>query len=190
MTRTERRNPQYYSDTALLAFGAELIRNGGNASAAVIAIHPETASVRGRAGTLGWRLKEQPIVAEMLRKQAQRLSRAADEAVDRYGATADRTAEEMARLAFAQMRDVVDLRTEPDPKDPKKRHQVLRVRDFAEIGDDAHRAIVEVTQRADGTVTIKLGDKLAALNSLARLKGWIADKPTDPQQLVNLIIQR
>jgi hypothetical protein len=190
MAFTQRKQPQFYAPDALIAFGTELLRNGGNGTLAVVTLYPEMTDDRRRAAGLSIHLRRQKIVKDMVAAQALRLSQAAGEALERYGATADRTAEEMARLAFSQMRDVVDLRTETDPKDPKKRHQVLRVRDFAEIGDDAHRAIVEVTQRADGTVTIKLGDKLAALNSLARLKGWIADKPTDPQQLVNLIIQR
>ena len=36
----------------------------------------------------------------------------------------------------------------------------------------------------------KLADRLAAMNSLARLKGWIADKPVDNRQLVMLKIER
>ena len=107
----------------------------------------------------------------------------------KYGATADRTGEELARLAFSQVRDVVDWYTVTDPK-TKLRKQVVRVRDASEISDDAHRAIAKITAKPDGTVTIELGDKLTALRDLARLKGWIADKPTDTGNQVAFIIQR
>jgi hypothetical protein len=167
-----------------------MLRNGGNLSQAINLLFPDPNRQSRRTNAIAVIVRKQPIVQKMIAEQAARALAAADEALDRYGATADRTAEEMARLAFAQMRDVVDLRTETDPNDPKKRRQVLRVRDFIEINDDAHRAIVKVTQRVDGTVTIELGDKLAALNSLARLKGWIADKPADNNQAISLIIQR
>ena len=174
---------------SVAAYAAELLRNGGNGSAAARLVWPELAIDPRAASRRSMLLRKQPAVLRAVEIQQQRAAQAVAEALDRYGATADRTADELARLAFAQMRDVVDLFTVTDPT-TKKRRQVLRVRDFIEISDDAHRAIVEVTQRPDGTVNIKLGDKRAALMDLARLKGWIADRPQDPGTSVAFVIQR
>lgn len=141
------------------------------------------------AGLEAGRLLAHPLIIPMI-AEAQQLAIARIQAVvARYALSAEAVAEEMGRLAFTQMRQVVDLSTVTDPETGTKR-QVLRVKDFADIDDDAHRAIVEVSQKADGTVTIKLGDKRQALTDLARLRGWIQDKPEAPVQAVQLIIQR
>lgn len=174
---------------SIAAFGTELLRNGGNASLAVRTIWADDNIKPNSAATLAQRLKATPQIQEMLAEQDRRRALALSDALDRFGATADRTGEELARLAFAQVRDVVDWFTVTDPK-TSQRKQIVRVRDAAEISPDAHRAIAKITSKPDGTVTIELGDKLTALRDLARLKGWIADKPEQPNQLVSLVIQR
>jgi phage terminase small subunit len=109
--------------------------------------------------------------------------------LDRYAITADRLAEEMARLAFTELRQVVDVRTETDPASGKRRQRVT-LRDFSAIDADAHRALVEVKQSASGEVSVKLADKRGAIMDLARLKGLIVDKPPEQKQLVMLKIER
>lgn len=180
---------RYYTPEALAAYGAELLRNGGNGAVAVRSLYPNDNLSNARVQQLSYGLRNTPLIKDMLARQAARAASAADAALEKYGATADRTGEELARLAFSQVRDVVDWYTVTDPK-TKARKQVVRVRDASEITDDAHRAIAKVTQRPDGTITIELGDKLTALRDLARLKGWIADKPTDTGNQVAFIIQR
>ena len=182
---------KYFKPQAISAFGVELLRNGGNASQAVKTIWPDDKLSPGRCGQLGVRLRQAPQIRAITDEIERRASQALAHAAERFGASADRAAEELARLAFSQLRDVVDWGTEADPANPKgPRRTYLRVREAGEISDDVHRAIVEVTRRADGTMTIKLGDKQAAIMNLARLKGWIADKPEQPNNLVSFVIQR
>lgn len=189
MAGTSHPRAKYYTPQAIAAFANEFMRNGGNGTDAVFAIFPTETFTRSRAQTISQSLRKKPEIINLVAERDRRQALALTDALDRYGATSDRTGEELARLAFAQVRDVVDWFTVTDPK-TKTRKQVVRVRDASEISEDAHRAIAKITARPDGTITIELGDKLAALNSLARLKGWIADKPQDTGQSVNLIIQR
>jgi len=171
------------------AFGAELLRNGSNGTAAVRTIFPEETFKPERAGQIAGLLKRKPEIVKLLEEQRVRNGLVLSHALERYGASADRAGDELVRLAFTNLRDVVDWFTVTDPK-TKQRRQVVRVRDAGEIGDDAHRALAKITQKPDGTVTIELHDKQAALMNLARLKGWIADKPADNNQAISLIIQR
>jgi hypothetical protein len=177
------------NDDIVRSFFAAYISNGGNASAALETVIPNPA--RGKQAT--WRyasvLKRHP---EFVRLQADQEARAAlsvAHALERYGITAEQAAEEMARLAFTELRQVVDWYTITDKKTGTRR-QVVRVKDASEIDPDAHRALTKITTRADGSVTIELADKRAAIMDLARLKGWIQDKPQDNTQAVSLIIQR
>lgn len=180
---------KYYQPASIAAFGTELLRNGGNASLAVKTIWPDDGLKQVQVGMLGGRLRKHPQIQEMLAEQERRGALALSDALSRYGATSDRAADELVRLAFTNLRDVVDWFTTTDPK-TKVRRQVVRVRDAAEISEDAHRALSKISHKPDGTVTIELHDKQAAIMNLARLKGWIADKPEQPNQLVSLVIQR
>jgi len=189
MAGTSNTRVKYYTPQAIAAFGAELLRNGSNGSAAVRAIFPEETFTVARAGTIANAIKRKPEIAALIAERDRIKALALSDALERFGATVERTGDELARLAFAQVRDVVDWYTVTDPK-TKQRKQVVRVRDASEISADAHRAIAKITQKPDGTVTVELGDKLTALRDLARLKGWIVDKPPEPNHLVSLIIQR
>ena len=135
-------------------------------------------------------LRKQPNSPEAIDEYSRNAPLSAvTDALDRYGATADRAADELARLAFTELRQVVDWTSAIDPK-TKQRRQTVRVRDASEIDPDAHRALAKISQKADGTTTIELHDKRAALMDLARLKGWIADRPQDPGTSVAFVIQR
>jgi hypothetical protein len=108
-------------------------------------------------------------------------------AVDRYGITAERVAEAMARLAFTELRQIVDVHSVVVGGQHRR---VVDVKDFSDIDGDAHQAIAEVRKTAGGELTVKLFNKREALMDLARLKGWIADKPVDQRSLVMLKIER
>ena len=107
----------------------------------------------------------------------------------RYDVTADRVAEDMARTAFTELRQVADWGEEIDPVTGRTTPW-LRVLPAAEIDLEAHKAIASIERKADGSLKIQLADKLAAQMNLARLKGWIADKPAEVGNAVQLIIQR
>jgi phage terminase small subunit len=85
--------------------------------------------------------------------------------------SADQVIEELSRIAFARMSDVVDWGP----------HGV-RVRDLTELPDDARAAVAEVRQtetERGAQVSVKLHDKLAALDKLARHLGMYDRGPGD-----------
>ncbi len=94
----------------------------------------------------------------------------------------------MARLAFRRMPQLADVLSETDADGTQR--QRLVVKSFASADADALAAITEVWRTAAGEITVKLADKRQALMDLARLKGWVAEKPAPAQQLVMLKIER
>lgn len=184
-------------------FVEEYLSNGGNASAAyrtAFNAKGTAQSVAGQAVTL----KKHPKVARALAEAEHLALAAVNKALTRYAIDQDALAEKMARLAFTDLRQVVTLYSTHDPKlgpdgkpviggDGKPvtvRHQHLEVLDFDKIDIDAHQALTEIKRAAGGEITVKLADKRQAMMDLARIKGWIADKPVEMQQLVALKIER
>jgi hypothetical protein len=134
-------------------------------------------------GSKASRLRRHPVIAAALAEARAMQAAAVRSAVDRYGITANRVADAMARLAFTDLRQIVDVRT-------VNGRRIVDVKEFSDIDGDAHQAIAEVRKTAGGELTVKLFNKREALMDLARLKGWIADKPVDQRNLVMLKIER
>ena len=169
------------------AFVTAYLANGGNASAAFRSAYGVSASgvsLSNRAH----KVKMLPRVQAALNGAQAQADKALQSAVERYGVTAERVADEMARLAFTRLDQVCTVRRGLDKAG--KAAVVLELHPFAEIEGDALSALVKVKRSAGGEVTVELADKLAALNSLARLKGWIADKPAPPANLVMFKVER
>jgi phage terminase small subunit len=80
--------------------------------------------------------------------------------------TCDRVIEELAAIAFSDIRRVAHW-SEPDADG----EQELRVRGAEALDADAARAIAEISRPARGALKVKMHDKLSALNSLARHLG-------------------
>jgi hypothetical protein len=188
-TRATRTNGQFV--VMLEAFAAELIRNGGNGAAALRVCQPNMADrdvsiLSARAS----KLRKHPIVVSRLDQARARSSAALEAALARYDLTADRVAADMARAAFTELRQVCSWGSRVVDVKTGRREYWVHVKDDVEIDPDAHKAVVSIERKADGSLKIQLADKLAAQMNLARLKGWIADKPADIGQAVQLIIQR
>jgi terminase small subunit-like protein len=133
------------------------------------------------------RLRRHPVIAAALAEAHRAQAHAVDVAVERYSISADRVADAMARLAFTELRQIVDVHSVVVGGQHRR---VVDVKDFSDIDGDAHQAIAEVRKTAGGELTVKLFNKREALMDLARLKGWIADKPVDQRSLVMLKIER
>jgi len=161
---------------------AKLLASGLAKAEAYRQVYPGNYSAQSCA-TKANRLAKHPLICGVERRRAAAVVRAVDNAIERYGVTADRVADAMARLAFTDLRQIVDVRT-------VNGKQQITVRDWAIVDDNAHAAISEVRRAPNGEVTVRLYNKLEALNSLARLKGWIADRPVDQRQLIALKIER
>ena len=82
------------------------------------------------------------------------------------GITAARVLEEYRRIAFADVRDVVQIETVKDG-DGNLVQRVVAT-DTDQLTAEQAAAIAEIGQRADGGLTIKMHSKLAALDALAK----------------------
>jgi len=125
---------------------------------------------KGSAADRGWELLHRcpPVMA--------RLKEAMAERAQRTQITAERVLKELARLAFADIRNYL---TEGENK-------TLVVRPLAQMSDDDRAALQEVQAEGDAKTLrrIKLHDKRAALELLARhlgLTGKHGDGPAPPR---------
>lgn len=109
------------------------------------------------------------IASQLLGKT--RVRREVDKAIaaraKRVGVSADRVVRELARIAFCDPRNVFDWG--PDGVTPKS---------ASELSDDDAACVAEATEtktKDGGTIRIKLADKIAALNLLAKHTGVAKD---------------
>ena len=168
-------------------FLEQLLANGGNAAAAYRVAFPDNCTISSISAAAS-RLRRDPRIVQALAAAEAASRQVVDAAVDRYRISAERVADELARLAFTRMPQLADVRTEFEPDGTQR--QRLVVKDFSSADSDALAAITEVRRSASGEIMIKLADKRQALMDLARLKGWVAEKPVDARQLVMLKIER
>jgi len=112
---------------------------------------------------------------------AAEISRALEE---RCGVTVARVVDELAKVGFSDIRKVVSWRpevvAEPVDEEGDVTTKVLQsrilVKDSAEIDDDTAVAIESVSQGAQGQMRIKMHDKPAALEKLARALGMFRER--------------
>ena len=90
--------------------------------------------------------------------------------------TQDRVLTELARVGFADLRKAVTWGGES-----------VTLKDSGEIDDDTAMAVAEVSQGPNG-IKIKLHDKLAALDKIARHLGMFKDGSDMPQDAVSLVV--
>lgn len=115
-------------------------------------------------------LRSVKVVAEMERRSALVQSRS--------GVTQDMVLAELAKLGFSDIRQVVRwCRNQSDDGDI---NQVFLV-DSDQLNDEAAAAIAEITQGKDGSLKVKLHDKLAALVKIGQHLGMFrpASTPAD-----------
>jgi phage terminase small subunit len=108
---------------------------------------------------IAYALRHEPKIAERI--EAAQVRRSENKRI-----TADRVLEELGRMAFSNMSDYVEWG--PDG---------MKLRDNALLDEDQTAAVADVEPRGNGKVArLKLYDKLAALNALARHLGMIGGK--------------
>ncbi len=95
----------------------------------------------------------------------------------------DRVLQELARVAFCDIRDIVKWVTVRD-KETGLERQIVGLIDSDDISDDAAASIAELRQTRDGIV-LKMRDKLPALDKLARHLGLnVAEGDEAPKRLI------
>jgi phage terminase small subunit len=111
------------------------------------------------ANRIAYVLRRQPKIAARIEQvQARR--------AEKKRVTADRVLEELGKMAFSNIRDYVDWGP-----------QGVTIRDNALLDDEQTAAVADVEPKGNGKLArLKLYDKLAALNALARHLGMIGGK--------------
>jgi len=134
------------------AFVREYLAGGLNATQAAIRAGYSEATAYSQGERLLRHVEVAGAISEAQSERARRLE-----------ITADRVAQEYARIAFANVGDVLEFG--PDG---------VTIREMADLTPDQLAAIAEVSEtktQAGGTVRVKQHDKLGALNALAKLLG-------------------
>lgn len=91
--------------------------------------------------------------------------------------TADAVLREYARMAFSDIRQAVRWRRiEPEAEAKKPALYEIELVDSDALDDDAAASIAEVSQASGGLIKVKLHDKKAALDSLARHLGIFTER--------------
>lgn len=148
-------------------FVAEYLRNGNNAAAAyrfAYAANMAPNRISDEASKLLRHPGIAPVIAAAHAKAAKRLEAAAD----RYAVSKERISQELARLAFADARQLFTW-----GKDG------VTVLPSEDLTDEQAAPVIEVSQtksRDGGTIRVKLADKRQALIDLARLHGYVIDR--------------
>lgn len=93
-----------------------------------------------------------------------------DARAERLGVTQDDVVQALRAIAFADLRDVVDWGREQDAASGLW-SVFVRLRDSAKLGDEAAVALNELRVDASGHLTVRLNDKLRALELLGRHLG-------------------
>lgn len=155
------------------AFVREYLKNGKNATQAYI-----DAKLGGEANMTTTRANYRPRAAQYLKHA--HVKRAIDkaesqamgkvrEAMAKYAITKERIAEELAKIAFSDTRDVMTWG--PDG---------VQIKPSSEISDEAAAAVSEVSEtkseKTGRTVKLKNYDKVSALVNLGKSLGMFAEK--------------
>ena len=118
-------------------------------------------------------------------KVARRIKELLDEFKERNMITKQRVMEEYAKLAFSDVTDFLDVRTERvvvgtydrdgDEEPISEITQLVLMKDTKQIDPDKLAAISEVRQTKEG-ISFKLHDKKGALDSVAKVLGIFTEK--------------
>jgi phage terminase small subunit len=114
---------------------------------------------------------------------AEAIATAQAELAGKVGVTVENIVVELARIAFSDIRDVVQWRslapeteTETDDGEPHVRINVVELKSADDLTPDVAAAIAEVSQQPNGGLRVKLHDKRAALVDLGRHLGMFAER--------------
>lgn len=114
-------------------------------------------------GQMAGKLLEKPDIKKYVARAAAKREKELD-------LSAERTLQELARIAFVDVRKAVTWESNKDGDVD------VQFKDSADIDAETAAAIAEVTQLKDGGMKIKFHSKPQALNALARHHGLIIDR--------------
>jgi phage terminase small subunit len=130
---------------------------------------------RKRAAQSGYELVRKAAVAEAV-------ATAQTDLAGKIGVPVERIVTELARIGFADIRDIVQWRSVPAASDMDEGEtnpraiSVVEVKNADELTPHAAAAIAELSLQPSGGVRVKLHDKRAALVDLGKHLGMFAER--------------
>lgn len=132
------------------------------------------------AEQLGYQLLQKPAVAEEIEARREKLAQKA-------GITVERIVTELAKIGFSDIRRAIKwnghLVKEEDNPDggevlviKETRTNLVALVDSDDLDDDTAAAVSQISQNAQGGVTLKMHDKRAALVDLGKHLGMFVEK--------------
>lgn len=122
---------------------------------------------------------ERPHMAKAMEEMKARAQKRIEKVYDKYAITEEKIAEEIAKLAFTNLTDVIEW-----DKDG------VRVKSSSDLPPEVRAAISEVIETGDDekgrTIRIKMFDKKSALELLAKYKGMMVDRRETTNKNVNI----
>lgn len=171
------------------AFVNEYLSNGRNGAAAYLHAYPGKCPNRDVAAVKASQLKATVRVRRALEFVDRAAERAVSRVIDRYVLGREQLAERLCHFAFTDIDQLVELVPVLDQAGNLIDRKVM-VRDMEAIPSQARAAIHKLVQSDKGRLSVELPDRRACIMDIARLKGWIVDKPIETPALVTLKIER
>ena len=182
-------NPGKPLTAADRVFLAEILSNGGSVVEAFRVAFPNW---RGEESTRAKAAADYSRRANLRRAVVEARERqqvAVDRVVDQYAITQDRLADRLACFAFTDMDQIVEWLPVVNEEGVRIGTQ-LYIKPLDQIPAAARAAINKLGQTDKGRISFEMPDRRACVMDIARLKGWIQDKPIETKQMVMLKIER
>lgn len=167
-------------------FIKEYLSNGKNCVQAYAKTRNEPiAEIKKNTRQDAYKYKKHPAVQQALAVAEHNAQRQISRAMDRYAITQERIAQELAKIAFSDTRDIMEWGEDG-----------VRIKPSSELTDEAAGAIAEVSEtrndKTGTTVRVKNHDKVSALVNLGKSMGMFNEK-IDHQHKhvsVNFVIEK
>lgn len=144
-------------------------RNGNNVVDAYAKSREPPVLVNPDVKTAAYRYARQGVVAERMKEAESRALAKIEKVLDKYAITEERIAAEIAKLAFTDVKDVLEWDAGG-----------VRVKSSSEIDANVAGAISEVSESEDKegnkVIRLKMYDKKSSLELLAKYRGMLVDR--------------
>lgn len=157
------------------------LTNGRSAPHAYMTMRGATELTENHRVT-GYRLLKHPKVKKLLAEAENTVHQKTVKVFEKYAITEERVLEELARIAFSNHTDVISWNEDG-----------VAVKNSADLTEDAKSAIAEITEietKSGKKVKIKMADKRAALETLAKHLGLLTEKHEHKHLAVQFVIEK
>lgn len=135
------------------------------------------------------RILRRQVVREAVERAEARARERVEQELERYALDRERLATRLVHFAFTDMHQLIDMVPVLNEQG-QQIGQSLQLKPLDQIPPEARSAITKLGITDKGKLTVELPDRRACIMDIARLKGWVTDKPLETSRLVTLKIER